>query len=310
MFQVKILFSDKTGTLTKNEMILQQCSINGKKFKIMDGGIMDQAKHTMLKVQQYHRDVLLFFQALAVCHTVQVGNTEEEDIEKSFEIVESTDSLVDLEEDVQTSVETRQNTIQNEINAELNLLVDNVTIRNEGNSTYFAARIFLKLLSKSCEILVRSQSQHKRTESTLSGRKISFNLEKTVYPLSPEHSLKLATLPSENSSIEPPTPPFLPKAPPPHRVEYKRAFSSSVKADRQERVKLGHRRTQSCTTPCTQPNHSNRKNSDLRKVPLNRSSMNICNAREYYAAPAYNEASLLERKESMRSTVRVSSVVE
>jgi phospholipid-translocating ATPase len=30
--QINILFSDKTGTLTKNEMIFKKCSINGKKY--------------------------------------------------------------------------------------------------------------------------------------------------------------------------------------------------------------------------------------------------------------------------------------
>lgn len=31
--QVEILFSDKTGTLTKNEMHFQMCSITGKTYK-------------------------------------------------------------------------------------------------------------------------------------------------------------------------------------------------------------------------------------------------------------------------------------
>lgn len=30
--QIEILFSDKTGTLTKNDMYFQMCSINGKTY--------------------------------------------------------------------------------------------------------------------------------------------------------------------------------------------------------------------------------------------------------------------------------------
>lgn len=90
------------------------------------------------------------------------------------------------------------------------------------------------------------------------------------------------------------------------RAEYKRTMSSSTKTDRIERVRLGHRRTQSCTTPSSLlPNLPRKNSSDLRRMPYNRSSSNIANTREYYAAPAYNEASLLERKESLRKSLRV-----
>lgn len=127
-------------------------------------------------------------------------------------------------------------------------------------------------------------------------------------PTPPTHS---------ESSIASTTPDFAPKISsplifPPHtRVEYKRAFSSSVKGDHHtERVKLGHRRTQSYSTPSTHAsNLQARKNSDLRKMPYNRSSSNIANSREYYAAPAYNEATLLERKESQRHSMRGKTII-
>lgn len=81
------------------------------------------------------------------------------------------------------------------------------------------------------------------------------------------------------------------------RHEYKRTQSTK---DTQEKVKLGHRRTQSYSTPETLAKNQAHRNEHLRKGLHNRSSSNIANTREYFAAPAYNEASLLERRESMR----------
>lgn len=82
------------------------------------------------------------------------------------------------------------------------------------------------------------------------------------------------------------------------RPEYKRAMSTKVNGP--ERIHFGHRRTQSLNMPQTQITNSYVARNDLRKSIYNRSSTNIANTREFYAAPAYNEASFLERQESMR----------
>lgn len=162
---------------------------------------------------------------------------------------------------------------------------------------------------------VRPAQQHKRTESTASGRKISFNLENTIYPITPARSQPLnpelrIEMPSPQADFQNVPSPFARSNA--MRIEYKRALSTSTKTtDRHERAKIGHRRTQSCTTPSSCMHHQPRKSStDLKRMPYNRSSSNIANSREYYAAPAYNEASLLERKESLRNSVRVKNVVE
>ncbi|XP_058977981.1 phospholipid-transporting ATPase IF-like [Musca domestica] len=70
--QINILFSDKTGTLTKNEMILQQCSIGGRKYVYRGNYLEDEETQDVMdldKFQDHHKD---FFQALCICHTVQV----------------------------------------------------------------------------------------------------------------------------------------------------------------------------------------------------------------------------------------------
>lgn len=125
--QIKILFSDKTGTLTKNEMILKQCSIAGTKYKFANIGVQEEDQPNVLQLPQYNSEMLSFFQTLSVCHTVQVGDASANDhdiatIEKSFEIVESKQSLSDSDEDVMRKVETRINTRRNEVSVPDNVL--------------------------------------------------------------------------------------------------------------------------------------------------------------------------------------------
>lgn len=139
--------------------------------------------------------------------------------------------------------------------------------------------------------------QHRRVASLTSGtRKISFSKEhKTTFP---------------RSNLAMPQRDFAPKVPSPlvmqhpqlFRPEYKRTMSTKMSVP--ERGSYGHRRTQSLNMPQTQINQTYGVRNDLRKGLYNRSSSNIANTREFYAAPAYNEASLLERQESMRSSVR------
>lgn len=145
-------------------------------------------------------------------------------------------------------------------------------------------------------------SGHRRGVSVSGGvRKISFTDD--------EH--RLTTMRSHPPLAITPTIDFTPRIPSPlvldgatttttpFRFEYKRTISTKAPSDPQMRLKHGHRRTQSCTMPGSQANIHSMKN-DLTKAQYNRSSSNIANTREYFAAPAYNEAALLERKESMR----------
>ncbi|XP_017126559.1 phospholipid-transporting ATPase IF isoform X2 [Drosophila elegans] len=79
--QINILFSDKTGTLTKNEMNFQQCSIDGSKFLFRKTRLEDEETKALLDINKFSASQRIFFQALSICHTVQVasGSLEEAD---------------------------------------------------------------------------------------------------------------------------------------------------------------------------------------------------------------------------------------
>lgn len=76
--QINILFSDKTGTLTKNEMIFQQCSINGRKYTYKKTRLLEDGSGALIDINKFNKDQKNFFQALAICHTVQVAGESNE----------------------------------------------------------------------------------------------------------------------------------------------------------------------------------------------------------------------------------------
>lgn len=110
-------------------------------------------------------------------------------------------------------------------------------------------------------------------------------------------------MPPQDFAPKVPSPLAMNQQPQSFRPEYKRAMSTKVNSV-PNRSKYGHRRTQSLNMPESQINQTYGARNELRKALYNRSSSNIANTREFYAAPAYNEASLLERQESMRSSTR------
>ncbi|XP_020907982.1 probable phospholipid-transporting ATPase IF isoform X2 [Exaiptasia diaphana] len=71
--QIEYIFTDKTGTLTENDMQFKECSINGQKYCEEEMQLFVDGQDTNVHVQQCSQDVLDFYIALSLCHTVQAS---------------------------------------------------------------------------------------------------------------------------------------------------------------------------------------------------------------------------------------------
>ncbi|KAM7387696.1 hypothetical protein PAMP_023917 [Pampus punctatissimus] len=74
--QVEYVFTDKTGTLTENEMQFRECSINGTKYREVNGklipeGLSDDSPDG--STPHLIGEELLFLKAVSLCHTVQIS---------------------------------------------------------------------------------------------------------------------------------------------------------------------------------------------------------------------------------------------
>lgn len=98
--QIEYLFSDKTGTLTENDMIFKRFSIEGRVFEEQRGEIVevdsgsklttsiDVQKEVKIKNSKIkNKNILIFkkdeklkrlMEALSVCHSVQIDLTNNE----------------------------------------------------------------------------------------------------------------------------------------------------------------------------------------------------------------------------------------
>ncbi|XP_077146551.1 phospholipid-transporting ATPase IF isoform X3 [Ranitomeya variabilis] len=77
--QVEYVFTDKTGTLTENEMQFRECSVNGLKYQEINGKLVPEGvtidyvdgASTSLTIEEE-----LFFKAVSLCHTVQISHDQ------------------------------------------------------------------------------------------------------------------------------------------------------------------------------------------------------------------------------------------
>ncbi|KAH8408858.1 hypothetical protein KR009_002409 [Drosophila setifemur] len=85
--QVNILFSDKTGTLTKNLMKFVKCYVSGRSFQLQKTQLLCPSTGEKTEFGQLGEEETNFFEALAICHTVEVLQ------EKSLDSPDSPDFL-------------------------------------------------------------------------------------------------------------------------------------------------------------------------------------------------------------------------
>ena len=80
--QVQIIFADKTGTLTRNEMIFKKCSINNKIYTdIAEGSFsIKEILREKLFMDNEKKSIIDFFTICCVCHSAFIQKNE-----KNFE---------------------------------------------------------------------------------------------------------------------------------------------------------------------------------------------------------------------------------
>ncbi|KAJ0175409.1 hypothetical protein K1T71_008568 [Dendrolimus kikuchii] len=93
--QVEVLFSDKTGTLTKNLMVFKACSIKGQVYEERDSKLYDVGRFDE-PVDTLQTDIKFFFTILALCHCVQISNEDMKKLSAKFSSSGNLDILPSL----------------------------------------------------------------------------------------------------------------------------------------------------------------------------------------------------------------------
>ena len=72
--QIEFIFSDKTGTLTCNEMVFRKCEVNGQVYgsNKLDFGLPESLEYNAISNPRHpeHKAMKAFFEFMAICHSV------------------------------------------------------------------------------------------------------------------------------------------------------------------------------------------------------------------------------------------------
>lgn len=315
--QINILFSDKTGTLTKNEMIFQECSINGKKYNFLGSGIRQEGRPNIVKIHEFKDDVFDFFQTLSACHTVQVATTAEPEGETTVTLNGNTNGVVNGS----VSGNINGNAVElRSVNS-----FTNITEESEVNNTQesdFDETDFVKQQSHETVQNVPYAGPVGDISPLLNERKVNIldaNDNNNIKP--PSDNIVVKRLdnrihprrPVSLFETETQSPPPVVKLARPLSIEFTRTISHIEMEPRG--AHMTHRRTQSYGAST---NHNRQQSMTIasnlrpqsRTAALLRHSGTITSMREYYAAPSFIEASLIERKESVRRRQEINNAIQ
>ncbi|XP_055617498.1 phospholipid-transporting ATPase IF isoform X2 [Toxorhynchites rutilus septentrionalis] len=342
--QVSLLFSDKTGTLTKNVMIFQQCSINGKMYSQEGRRLQEVGRNHALKINQCSRQVYNFFEALAVCHTVQVAGdytNEKDDPEADKDTEEDQDQLEEpnnnrtgrifshISEEIEASLPVEQLSDETDF-IQLRLLPARTRspiapVESAPSNYQLKAPVQGELLRTADSLRPSSETINRRSGGSIfspgDNRVHPISLQIPPFRRSPSSASNRSSRPQSlveststsgehteqrncfqngssghlNSSLQ--------------SMELKRAISAYEEKSELDKPLKTHRRTQSHIPP----GMANKPDRDFRlgrgDVMLRRNRSSVRSTREYYAAPSYTEASLLERQESVVKQKEVLSFI-
>ncbi|XP_037936228.1 probable phospholipid-transporting ATPase IH isoform X2 [Teleopsis dalmanni] len=303
--QINILFSDKTGTLTKNEMIFQQCSISGRKFVYKKTRLQEEGTGALFDINKFNNDQKNFFQALAICHTIQVaGDTNSTTKEESkdgnaISGLAKMYSISDITEESHTSSQ------QSDVN------LDNSNILETSLSTNPNGKV--STTSDVNPLLDDSNKVERRKRPQIVKRSPNFARPATrVHPvtisLPPVLNTNGNVLEMVNGSTERPVlfPSSLQNLPSgrPISMQFNRSTSEVDLPEFGSNAVHGHRRSQSYGAPGA---YITQQGNPAAAV-INRTSSTA--SRESYAAPNFQrQPTILIRKESQRRKNEIEQVV-